>query len=376
MWLLDKKWYSTLIDGLLPNINGNPMLISYTPNIKTHLYSHFVNYVQFGQWYYHIDNKQRHFYEIIEKNKPQKPYFDLDIDDVDIDHHKILELVVETILNVFGKYNIVLKLDDILVFSSHGENKYSYHIIINNYCFMDLSETKIWMKQIYNQIPNSIKKYVDQKVYTQHRQFRIVNSSKVNSNRIKQFQKSWIYKGKEINYKLLEDEYQRFMDILGKSLITYTNECLIIPRTYTRTMSSLSSSNNEVSNNEVSNNKLEEFTITSEWINKALQLSCPDILITSTQFPYQVNNILTNGIITLKRLSKTYCKVCNRDHENENPYLLIKKGKKIVHAYFSCRRNYKYILLGILEIYESPVIKIKNNHLDNINKYHFDSVTV
>lgn len=361
MWSLNRKWYYRLIEDLLSEVVSEKLLIGYTPDPKTHLFGAFNNHIQFGRWYYELSESQRHFYEIISAQKPQKPYFDIDIEDLTIDPQLILEEVISAILRAFQSFNISLSLNKhVLVFSSHGPGKFSYHVIIDGYCFMDLKEAKIWVKRICELIPTNAKIYLDQKVYTQHRQFRIVDSCKSDSGRYKRYQSMWSLKDQKIVQDVPEDLYIRQLHILGKSLISVTDDCLIIPRIYQKSTPS----------------KFLTVQIESELVDKALQLSHPEVPIDSPGFPYSITKVLDNGFIVLKRLHVTYCKQCMRSHQNENPYILVIAGKTSTKAYFNCRRSHDSTLLGILKEGKPVPIHTKDRSVARMNKHDFDTVSI
>jgi hypothetical protein len=118
--------------------------------------------------------------------------------------------------------------------------------------------------------------------------------------------------------------------ILEASLITQTSSCILllcqIPET-------------TVQRKYVSNESLPvDFNpLTSEEIKRAMEL-CVEKM---DSFPFSyLKTIEDNGVsslILLKRHKSSMCNVCNRAHENENPYLVIHGEEKMV--YFDCRRN-------------------------------------
>jgi hypothetical protein len=71
------------------------------------------------------------------------------------------------------------------------------------------------------------------------------------------------------------------------------------------------------------------------------------INVEDSRFPYKFLGI--NGpIVMLKRTKASCCKICNRVHEHENPYLVVVGDEKAV--YFHCRRapDNKKLYLGKL----------------------------
>ena len=355
MWIFDRKWYYTLDSSL---ISRGHLLMCYMPNEKTRLYSNFKDSIEFGTYYYNMEEKDRHFYEIIPGNLPQKPFYDLDIDDLNTNPQNILEIVIEYIIDSFLSINIVLDIEKhILVFNSHGPTKYSYHIIIDKYCFSDIEEAKYSFERLYSKLPKEVSKFVDKKVYTRNRQFRIVDSSKVGSTRFKRYQQEFSYKSNTVLQETAEDPHIRTLEILNKSLISITDYCMIIPHIYQKKIPS----------------KLVSITIEDKMVNKAIQMLIPETKLESKDFPYQLTKVLDNGIIVLKRLNPTYCKLCQRQHEQENPFIIVVKKKTNISAYFNCRRNKRSLLIGVLwEYSETP--KKSDNTINKLNKYDFERI--
>jgi len=70
------------------------------------------------------------------------------------------------------------------------------------------------------------------------------------------------------------------------------------------------------------------------------------LLISRGNFPFIVRDV-KGSIISLKRLKPSFCKICERVHEHENPYLLVIDD----NVYFYCRRNTdKNLPLGKINI--------------------------
>lgn len=104
----------------------------------------FENYLQYVEFYIKFPGRTRDFYETI--LGAQKPHFDIDIDKKKYPNLKgenILKALIEAIVQVMlGKeINLILRRD-IVIFTSHGPEKESYHIIIDNYCHLNYYQAK------------------------------------------------------------------------------------------------------------------------------------------------------------------------------------------------------------------------------------------
>ena len=79
-------------------------------------------------------------------------------------------------------------------------------------------------------------------------------------------------------------------------------------------------------------------------------------LLTKFDNSYQIQCI-TDGIIILKRFKPSYCYLCNRVHEKENPFLALKNNGEVR---FFCRRNNNKFSkkIGIIEDMNSESLNI------------------
>jgi len=165
-----------------------------------------------------------------------------------------------------------------------------------------------------------------------------VGSRKIGSDRVKTFQKIWNYHGHSIEYHYPETpdspEHEMVMQ-LEASIVGYTGNCRFLPPFEPRP--------------DQIKNYTESEDITTDDATQALDLvgKAGKISINDSRFPYRFMGI--NGpIVMLKRTKPSRCKICQRVHEHENPYLLVIGEEKSV--YFHCRRapDNKKLFLGKL----------------------------
>jgi len=294
------------------------------------LFSYFKSYIEFGMYQLKFKPEKRCFYEIIFGQLPQKPHFDIDIDlkTEQIDGEEVKDNLIETIISILKDKEINIEVSkDILIFTSHGEFKRSYHVIINNYCHLNNDEARSFYETIVNQMTTDYKKYVDNAVYSPKQQFRIIGSQKLNSGRPKILNDHWTFNDQLINFQYIEhpeNDGHKMMLQLELSLITNTNSCLILP--------------SFINHSPKPSICLDTEEITSQLALEAIKLcaSIAGITINDHTFPYKLADIKGN-IVVLKRIRPSKCRICNRIHENENPYLSISGPEKCV--YFYCRRS-------------------------------------
>jgi hypothetical protein len=194
---------------------------------------------------------------------------------------------------------------DIMIFNSHGKNKKSYHVVLCTYYHYNNEEAKEFYKHVIAGM--KYKEYVDLAVYSKKQQFRIVESSKFMSDRVKTFMPVWLYKGKFIKHNLLEydSDTERRLIIIKKSLVSNVVDCKPLKCLFVAKEKKIIHVDYE--ENSVLKLIPEEF----EFLNRK------------------------DSIINLKRLVVSDCVLCQREHEKENAFLSVRPDGGV---YFHCRR--------------------------------------
>lgn len=259
---------------------------------------------------------ERCFYEVIPDNKPCKPFFDLDIDDPhnNIDHQQILDDVLKSIREVANDNNWPLTETEIIICESHSAIKKSYHITINSFHASNIRKIKHICHQLVAKVIHNNLKYVDLSIYNRHRQFRILSNTKYGQSRYKIWRKSNIIK--------LDSSTHGFKEALFRSLITAISE---------------QSQLIDVKDHEIENMIYDD--ITEDEVMFCLKL------LNDPNFEF---NKVENNIICLRRKRASYCRICQREHEHENPYIVIISD----NIFFCCRRSDVKIYLGNMSFYD------------------------
>lgn len=306
------RWYSTL--------NGDNGLLNYqTPTKDSLIVCHQgKEFRKFGMFNYHYlfgnyllkqPAEERCYFEVIRGTCPQKPYFDIDIKDESVSEEQSMSLIRSIKKSIL--YDSRIAEPDILVFSSHGPGKLSYHVVVNNWCLPDYNSNKVYCTKIIDRVSNPYKDYIDGLVYKSIQQFRTYGSTKRGKDR---FKKLVGYETLPINSSGYRFE---FLSILLKSLVSNTNSCRIL---------------------EYSEPTKRVFSGPSE----ALTEKEMDII---KNLPFIISGDfeivdVKDRLISLKRLKPSFCELCKREHQNENPYLIVTGGKTSVNKqiHFHCRR--------------------------------------
>jgi hypothetical protein len=355
-----KKWYYRLIPSkkgeykksraLMDDYNLNMIIdhlvVCFTPDRlpgrkeefkkkdgdPIRIYAFFDSYIEFYEFSKKFAMKERNFFEIIFGEFAQKPHFDIDIDletfkksypgeDIISTAEKLKDLVIASCIKIIQEFSIE---KDLLLYSSHGESKRSYHIVINNKCHDGNKEAKAFYDEVINFVKiltyNKYIEYIDKSVYSPRQQFRIVGSQKSGSDRPKIFHEYFRYEGKVYQHLYKEEfsnEIEKNLAIIYESLVGFTAGCsyipsLIQPKSIDHLMFSESVSIDET---------------TAEFCFNMLREKM-------NPCPFSLSDI-TGSLILLKRHSPSLCPICNRIHEKENPFMYILGGR----VYWDCRRT-------------------------------------
>lgn len=266
---------------------------------------------------------QRCFFEIIRGAYPQKHYVDIDIPITDDNlterypHSKEEKLTIASI--IVDEYKRVLldikkeiSEEDILVFNSNAETKRSYHIIVDRWYFPSATQNRDLFESIMERIPLEYHKYFDFTMYKSIQQFRTMFSTKVGKNRFKVLdsKSTWKLKG---NFK---NEAMKMRELFYASLVTELNgTCRMLSFEYKEKIAYVPS--RTISNMELS--VIINFFKSN--FNDADSFDVTDV---------------KNSLISLRRKRPSYCSVCLRQHESENPFLFVNYENIL---FFNCRRN-------------------------------------
>lgn len=331
----------------------NRLLISQVDDRNFHKFAVFRDYIHFWNYQKTIAPEKRTFYEVIIGKYPQKPHFDIDINLESAppslpDGEIVKSIVIDKIIECFAKLGISLEISkDIMLFTSHGKQKRSYHIVVNNYYHDDYVQAKLFYNMLMDAIPRETgitDTILDKGVYKSIQQFRLLGSQKLGSNRPKVLAREWQHKDSKIFWSdpfisgsIGADD----LLIFKSSLVTYTRECSKIPTLEPKKIISC-----------VKDKYEDEGTLTPEEESQCMKLLGKHVLANNPQLknsrarlPYEPGE--TRGkLMLLKRTASSMCTICNRIHDHENPFIFVTGEEYSV--YFNCRRSDHSKFLGSL----------------------------
>ena len=342
-------WYYYLNNSkeknLLSNYVYNPEDLIVCWQGKNRRYTFFENYSAFLKFEKDVSLPQKCFYEIMLPDRARKIYFDIDMSIDDI----IIEDMAENDIIKYMKKAIFDELDNkettILVFTSHTEFKFSFHLVLPDFCVSDEKAMLNFYQIIIERIPSKYHKYIDNSVYKNIQQFRLLGSHKFEKNNIK------IFNGYlSCNY-LCPKRYHKIEAranyLFWLSLISQTSSCTLL--------SDYNYKKEKIKYNSIGTSNLgdEKIVLDLFYRHKDYDFSYNDFL--------HLNTIEKDGnlILTFRRKNPTYCKDCKRFHENENPFLIVRGIERDIYYY--CRRSGKQgVWLGKLGQYQLEEITLED----------------
>ena len=373
--LINGRWYYKLKEGnnysLCNSIPRNVLMnyfIVYKMENGKRLYGAFRSCVDFYIYYREL-SPTKEYHEIIFGEKEQKPRFDIDIpydkfeksrplrsllikeennQNTEIEWimmlgNRMVGKIIDAVKEVLKSYGLELNSSkDIAFYTSHSLNppyKYSAHIIFPNYCHFNYEEAKEFYKLVVNAGGAPLKVaescgILDGSIYASQKSFRMEGSTK-NGKRPKK-RSSLPYEGKIYNSPIINSPKDE--------LFFFRESCITDSRSTTRLPVI------------VPEKKI--------FVNKVtLPSGVEDIIGPHIDGDFSIEEI-KGGLIVLKRLRPTYCKLCNREHESDNPFLIVRKNGEV---YFHCRsaiaeRN-SYKICNIDGVKITPLGNLEENNL-------------
>lgn len=266
---------------------------------------------------------------------------------------EMLGIILDAIFVVFQKYGITLSAEhDVLLFENSDDTKFSYHIIIDNYCFTDITECKSLYKDVVSQLDSSSNNYfesihppneqgeskkgkfssfIDENVYKKLQFFRLLWSGKSDGmdgrKRIKQFREKWIFRGNDIVHryrKTPKNERELKQLQFESSLVSLTASCKLLSPFSPKEEKEGGTQRRRLSPN------ARRPEITDEKAN--LMFSLFEKKLPEVAPHFTIREIHENKI-DLLRINPCFCPICKREHESQNAKIQIWKGVVTFHCY-------------------------------------------
>lgn len=303
-----------------------------------------------------IQNK--HSYEVILGENPQKPYFDIDMPMNTVDDLKDIIVFNNQITNgiILASENKI-KPTDIMMFNSHSSNshlkKLSWHYIIANYYFLNNKENYNFYLKVLEHVDVKFHKYIDP-LYSSIQQLRIYKSKKFGTNRVKELDQLSLWKPSidlldiNLSYEDRIDTINQIdNEILFNSLVTVVSGCTYLnlpqpPESYFK--------------------QYNRINIDDEYAEKAINLFYQ---LYDPNREFFILSSIKNNFINLSRLKSYNCHCCNKkeDHDNIDALIILyDNGDVFRHCY---RRKHFCLYMGNIGIYKESEQKIDEEEDDD-----------
>ena len=261
------------------------------------------------------EGTKTHLYEVIRGDRPQKPFFDVDMDSGDLNGLDPY-LIVEDLIDAIQKCGVDKRYILVCETSCPNKTKYSFHIIVQR-SVNSSRHAKAFAESVVGKMDEVHAAFVDLDVYNQNRQMRLVESCKLRLDgkapRIKKISKKYT------TYRLFGNRFDTLATIISLDENHYCEYLDVYVEEVQRKTFSGSA------------------VVSVEQIKEVVAL-IPDF----AEFERE-----DGQMILLRRIAPSHCDVCDRVHHAQNLYIYITREGNIE---LSCRRSSerKRTLLGRL----------------------------
>lgn len=351
------KWYPFLVnnDNCLLKKESNLGFVVCKQDITfKRNFASFEDHIKFWRYINSIEKKDWHFFEIVlNKNNRIKAYFDLDF-------KTKLENAEERILKFKsfleektsgGKVNIFSSFSKSILTSAGDridfeKEKTSFHIVITEAHLSSIMEAEFFAKYIkesYLSIDEELSEGIDLCVYKANQQFRICYSCKAGTSRVK-LPFLFDIDDKKVCYDFttFEDSLLTYLGSSSKKLKyekeeEFTSFCVSVKKQVFLTETQNEEEENLNEQDLIIIKKIEEHLEDDFSVRDVKKTFC---VCSGTEQTQKDNDSDFSLLISLNRLKPSFCEVCQKIHDSENPYLLyFSENDKVL---FNCRRNEKF----------------------------------
>lgn len=279
---------------------------------------------------------KRCLFEIIRGYLYQKIYFDVDIalDELSkqFNHTREQKINISKQIPRFLSECIIklrpeIATTDIMVFTSHSNNKRSFHIVVDRWCVTSAKQNRRFFECVMAYIPAPWRQYFDSSMYKSIQQFRLYMSTKFGKGRMKILDptdSTWVP-----DDGISREECNR--QVFLCSLITRTDNCYVLPFD--------EEEEEDVEYDTIDVNDVEAVKL-FEIIKTMPYAGCFSIVERK------------NNLVVMKRLMPSFCSVCETTHDNENPCVVVSPNGNVN---LDCRRHPEKKKLHLGNIFDDTV---------------------
>lgn len=307
-------------------------------------YRNYAAFRDIVDFFYHLQNHERirEYHEMIPGNKPQKPRFDIDLTTESAMGENLYQLgikirdgILRGVERIISEIGFPIDINkDVGVYTAHSEDvndveatnaKFSCHIILHSFCHQNYEEAQEFCKLVVvasedEDVAMAYKKgIIDPSVYKSLCSLRMLYSVK-DEKRPKVPLFRYQYGDRIIDWTRDIRDVIALRNLFQDSAVTYVSECTILPIMVP-----------EKQKKHVNLN-----------LPEGTELRIGEMLTQSEGDIFEIEEF-RGTLVILKRLSPSYCDICNRNHGDkkngdvgDNPYLTISPNGAVR---FHCRRD-------------------------------------
>lgn len=363
------------------NLEAPKIILSEEDEVReSRKYSLFDNYVQVFEYcrYVRKQGSVPHLYEICPYF--MKIHFDIDIGKEDrsdafelFDGNNKYTLLLKPILesaemvfkNLFPtNYDPEEFVNNILVFEAHRSNKISFHVVIDRF-YLPCHECWLFYKEVVDHLNDTGREMqasvIDPSVYKKNQSFRLYGSNKAKLKTREGIKE--MYGGPEL---IINEEGKRFSKdtMINSSFVNedFSRDMLNL-RMLERSLLSnvlcsvrLSLQKQKTNGGNLKKIEPREHNATTININDDELKRTLEIFFNSPISKTKTGDnafvfdkyISRGGVICLRRTKENHCRICERDHDGENPFLYITSTGDVNYV---CRRAQESKMKGGSSMY-------------------------
>lgn len=319
--LIEAHYYEDLINGL----------IIARDTITSRSFTLFSTHTEYIRFLLTLPSNERCFHEVILRDTSFKMYFDLDISeekhrDLFIqERDEFLNVFIQTLVGVYQElYKVILDINrDVIWLDGSRPGKISFHIIIDNYRVAGHHEARNLFRYILEKIPERYHPFFDQGIYIPNKSLRTLGAVKDGVGYPLSFVESYEYDGKKVKYQYpVECEGNNHISMQYQaSLITVAQHCSLLAEYF-----------------KVEIVKQSVVFIDDDTTSKVMTQLCQYENTDLIDLPYSLHEV-AEGQLRMTRLKPSFCQVCQRIHDAENPYIKVTEKDNVLSIVFHCRRG-------------------------------------
>ncbi len=317
-------WYSTLYNGLFDDVPRESifqgLLVCQVTRDNRRSFRYFSDREIAYNYLQSLNPSDRCMFEVFLGERQQKAHFDIDVSaqpDAELKARAVISHVVNSLIELKVSLRSI-RLYQSSAPDSTADSKQSYHLLVTNYHCLNSTHAKSLWTYCQNRLPEDLKKYLDEKVYSSIQQFRLLGHTKPGQQRHKKLLKQWNHDGMTVTGDHPYSDYEQFLE----SLVSFVKEdSVLLPQPEETIISS--------------KRKYDYNEIPPAVLEGALELLRIHLHVSDHWIFHRTQSTL----VLLKRTKPSPCPICQGDeeHTGNNPFLALSCQGTRWKVYYFCR---------------------------------------